>query len=64
MDVDVIRFYMSKQVARVLLHTQQVMVEEFQSEGIIRPKDAEALLEGTRNDVNRLESEWLQVIGL
>ena len=47
------------QVARIVLHTQESMVEQFQSEGVLRPRDAEVLLVETHKDSSRLESEWL-----
>lgn len=60
MDPFIIRYHLSKQMARVLLHTQEEVVETFQLEGILRPVDADLLLRQTNREFRRLEGEWLE----
>ncbi len=38
------------------------MLEKFQEEGILRPRDVESLLLETRRDCTRLELEWISVM--
>lgn len=60
MDPYIVRYHLSKQMARVLLHTQEEVVETLQLEGILRPVDAEVLLRQTNREFRRLEGEWLE----
>eukprot|EP01041_Mallomonas_annulata_P003036 gene3036-5952_t len=61
-DADIISYNVSKQVARILLHTQQTMVEKFQEEGVLCPRDADILLIETHRDYVQLQREWLRRI--
>ena len=60
LEDDIIAFHVSKQIIRVMLHAQEDMVESFQEEGILRPRDAEVLIKETHKTSTLLENEWIQ----
>ena len=60
LEDDIIAFHVSKQIIRVMLHAQEDMVESFQEEGILRPRDAEVLIKETHKTSTLLENEWVQ----
>jgi len=60
LEDDIIAFHVSKQIIRVMLHAQEDMVEAFQEEGILRPRDAEVLIKETHKTSSLLENEWVQ----
>jgi hypothetical protein len=50
----------SKQIARIVLHNQETMIETFQEEGILRPRDADVLIAETHKTIAMIENEWLE----
>eukprot|EP00607_Mallomonas_marina_P011087 CAMPEP_0182424830 /NCGR_PEP_ID=MMETSP1167-20130531/11091_1 /TAXON_ID=2988 /ORGANISM="Mallomonas Sp, Strain CCMP3275" /LENGTH=463 /DNA_ID=CAMNT_0024604933 /DNA_START=502 /DNA_END=1893 /DNA_ORIENTATION=+ len=61
-DRETMSYSVSRQVARILLHTQEEMVEQLQKEGILRPRDASELLLETKRENQMLEGEWVQEV--
>jgi len=58
-DRDEVSYIVTKQVSRLLLTAQQVMVEELEEEGVLRPVDATVLHIETRRVHRQLERKWL-----
>ena len=58
-DEDIVSFHVSKQVARIIVHTQEELIHEFSAKGVLRPRDAEFLQEEIRKNSERLYAEWL-----
>lgn len=58
---DIISVVHSKQAARVLLYTQEDMIEDLQSEGILQEKDAKILIRALLDDFAKLRGPSCQL---
>lgn len=59
-DEDIVAAHVSKQVSRIIVHTQEELIHEFSSKGVLRDRDAEFLTEEIRKNSERLYDEWLE----
>lgn len=58
-DNNTICYHVSKQVARIIVHTQEDIIHTLSKEGILTDKDAEVLLAETRVNQRMLKRNWL-----
>lgn len=52
-------YIIGSQVARVLIHAQEQMIEQFEKEGILHPRDAVVLLEETHHHERFIKLDWI-----
>lgn len=62
LDSDVVSYHITKQVANIILNSQETMIQKFSQEGILRPSDAEVLLEEIHHNCHKLKREWMNLI--
>jgi hypothetical protein len=58
-DQNTISYHVSKQVANIIVFTQEDIIHKLTNEGILAHKDAEVLLEETRINQKMLKKSWL-----
>lgn len=56
-DEEVIKYHVSKQITRVVLNTQETMIENLLEEGFLNPRDADVLIRETLKTSAMVESE-------
>jgi hypothetical protein len=58
-DEDVIKYHVSKQIARVVLNAQETMIETLQEEGFLNPRDAAVLIRETLKTSAMVKNEGI-----
>lgn len=58
-DQNTISYHVSKQVARIIVFTQEDIIHKLLKEGILTEKDADVLLDETRINQKMLKRSWL-----